>query len=93
MIGLVPSEEQHIGDIEEDEEVMSDSSNPDQVAKRRRLAMFPAPSVSYEPSLANDEAPIPPDDVAVPHGLNHANHGEPPHDVPELDAIDNLDYM
>ena len=53
---------QHIDDVGEDEEMISNSSGGEQVAKRRRLDLSPAPSVSYEPSLADEfEVPIPPE--------------------------------
>eukprot|EP00435_Cladocopium_sp_Y103_P020469 s5461_g5.t1 len=85
---------QHIDDIEEDEEMMSDSSNPEQASKRRRLAMSPAPSVSYEPSLA-DDVPIPPeqDDADHNNDLPAAPEATMPHDVPVPETGDNLDNL
>ena len=81
---------QLIDDVEEDEEMMSDSSNPEQISKRRRLTMSPAPSVSYEPSLADDEVPIPPEqDDAANNDLIHATGAEPLQEVPVPDANDN----
>ena len=85
---------QHIHDVEDNEEMMSNSSNPGHVAKRRRLTVSPAPSVSHEPSLANDEVPNPPGpDDAVPNDLTHANEAELPHDVPVPEAEYNLDNL
>ena len=84
---------QHIDDVEEDEEMMSDSSNPEQASKRRCLAMSPAPSVSYEPSIANDEVPIIPpelEDSAAPNDLVHANEAVLPQDVPVQQVTDNI---
>ena len=53
---------QHIDDVGEDEEMISNSSGGEQAAKRRRLDLSPAPSVSYEPSLADEfEVPVPPE--------------------------------
>ena len=85
---------QLIDDVEEDEEMMSDSSNPEQISKRRRLAMSPAPSVSYEPSLADDEVPIPPEqDDAANNDLIHNNGADLPQDVPVPDTNDNVENL
>ena len=85
---------QLIDDVEEDEEMMSDSSNPEQISKRRRLAMSPAPSVSYEPSLADDEVPIPPEqDDAANNDLIHNNGADLPQDVPVPDTNDNAENL
>ncbi|CAL1170206.1 unnamed protein product [Cladocopium goreaui] len=79
---------------EEDEEMMSDSSNPEQNSKRRRLAMSPVPSVSYEPSLADDEVPIPPEqDDAANNDLIHNNGADLPQDVPVPDTNDNVENL
>ena len=51
---------QHIDDIEEDEEAMSEGSIVPE-AKRRRLELLPVPDVEYPPSEPDETMPVPPD--------------------------------
>ena len=65
--------------VEEDEEMMSDGSNVEQKAKRRRLDLSPAPSASYEPSIADDDEV--PGLSGVPAAPTAAHETGAPHDL------------
>ena len=69
---------QLIDDVE-DEEMMSDGSNVEQKARRRRLDLSPAPSASYEPTIADDDEV--PGLSGVPAAPTAAHETGAPHDL------------